>query len=149
MKGKVKSDADAIKLSSLMRENLHNVMTLLSLIKSAGGNEILLSYLKPDYAYQDFKFGAINRITGEVSVTRIKISNKNVQKNADRYIRISLDSLEDYHQKKNRNHRNLLSKKVDAAILKMIKLSNSGEVDKARELLEEEIKKASVALLTY
>lgn len=147
LKSDVKTEADAARLSDKMRENLHNVLLLLKMIKDLGATNVLISYLNPEYAHYDFEFEEIDPKTGKVKFTKKKIQSKNTNKNADRYIRISLESLSQYHKKKNRNHRNMMGNETSLVAKEIAKRSNLGQIESARKLLEEEIRRVGELLL--
>ena len=44
LKNRVRNDADAVKLSSLMRTNLHYVLTLFSIIDENGFRDFLMQF---------------------------------------------------------------------------------------------------------
>jgi len=115
LKYRVKNDEDAKQLSKLMVENLLNVLQVLNLISKAGYKEYLLGKLNPKYAFFAFK-------KENAKEKRLKINRTEERRNAIRYIRISLESLDNYAQKENRKHKPLIldnaviSKKIVAFI---------------------------------
>ena len=127
LKNAVATDSDALKLSKIMRQNLHNVLIILSEISRKGFDQFLISnYLHPEFAYYSIRVVDFDSKTGNYKKIEKKEGNlKQYSNNAKRYIRISLKSLKDYRLVKNRN----------------AKISKS---DKVRELLDMTIKKLSL-----
>jgi hypothetical protein len=99
---KVKSDEDALKLSVVMRKNLHFVLTIFAIILENNGRQFLELFLHPEYANFDYEFLEFDPATGAFKVREFVVQSKNTEKNADRYIRISMGSLVDYSTKDNR-----------------------------------------------
>ena len=104
LKNEVYSEEDALKLSKVMRQNLHSVLTILSLVKSHGGENFLKeNILHPEYSFYDYRFENFHPFRlDEIKIVRVPLTSKNKEKNADRYIRIALESLDEYQEKDNR-----------------------------------------------
>ena len=103
LKGKVRNDTEAVKLSSIMRNNLHQILLVFSIISEKGYNDFLTGLLNPQYSFYDYKFKGFNSETGEYKEVITKnLTGKNQQNNVDRYIRIAFESLENYKEKDNR-----------------------------------------------
>lgn len=120
LKDKIKTEEDAWKLSRLMRANLHHILIILSKISEAGYNKFLLRYLHPEYSFYDYRFEDFNPLTGPERVIKKPLASKNKKKNADRYIRISFESLNDYINKENRNSKIWISREVDEIVSKLM-----------------------------
>lgn len=105
LKNRVKTDEDALRLSKIMRKNMHEVLTVLSELYKQGFEEFLVkNFLHPDYAYFAIRFKGFNPKTGEFAdMEKIRGDKKQYENNAKRYIRIALESLESYDKVKNRN----------------------------------------------
>jgi len=105
LKGRVKNNADALKLSKIMRQNMHQVLMILAEISKNGYDQFLVSnFLHPEYAYYSITFKDFNPKDGSYKdMTKVKGDKKQYENNAKRYIRISLESLESYQKVKNRN----------------------------------------------
>ena len=119
-----------------MRAHLHNVLTLLSMIKNAGFQEFLTGYLHPEHSFFDYKFNNFDplKINGVV-VREKKLDSKNRQKNAKRYIRIALESLDDYQAKKNRRVQKWISSEVDEKLEILFSFLRKKQYKKASDLL--------------
>jgi len=146
LKNKIVNEEDALKLSKAMRLNLHNVLTLLSIIKSKGYIHFLIRFLHPEYSFVDYRFENFHPLRlNELIITRKPLDSKNKKKNAERYIRISLDSLDEYKQKTNRRTKDfnkIYIKKEIYSLLELLKNNQLGEaykkLDKVTELLSDE-----------
>lgn len=102
LKNKVKNDADAVKLSTIMRKNLHWVLTIFSLIEEKGYRDFLMQFLNLDYSNYDYKFPDFKDDGTFTEVVTIEKKGKNQENNQKRYIRIAFESLEEYKNKENR-----------------------------------------------
>lgn len=103
LKNKVTNDKEAVALSVVMRNNLHQVLLILSLISENGYNDFLKKLLHPQYSFYDYTFTGFIPQTGSFEAVKTKnLTGKNQHNNARRYIRIAFESLEEYRQKENR-----------------------------------------------
>lgn len=142
LKKYIKNDADAIALSNLMRTNLHNILILLSQFSNDEGREFLKTYLHPEFAGYDFTFTEFNPAEGTFSASRYEVDSKNTQSNADRYIRVSFESLEEYSTKENRRTLPIKVVQLDrqiANINALIRKKNYTSADKNLRLIINEI----------
>jgi len=136
LKNKIKNEENALNLSKAMRLNLHNVLSLLSVIKDNGYIDFLKSLLKPEYSFFDYKFKNFNPLRlNEIKVIKIPLDSKNKRKNAERYIRISLDSLDNYKQKENRKVKDFDTRKIKKKIEKLLILLHQNKRKEAYEKL--------------
>lgn len=107
VKSKIRTPAQAKYLSSIMRKNLHFVLNFLAQIKSNGSvyeKFLIDNFLHPNYALYQHEFVGFDAKTGTYSKIITKSADRTEQKrNADRYIRKSLEALDKYIGKKNRN----------------------------------------------
>ena len=103
LKTKVKTQDDALKLSRLMRTNLHHILILFSKISEAGYDQFLQKYLHPEYSFVDYRFTGFHPLTGPKKVIEKPLDSLNKKKNAQRYIRVAFESLEEYKDIENRN----------------------------------------------
>lgn len=56
LKHQVRNDDEAVKLSFLMRTNLHYVLTIFSMIEENGFRDFLMRFLNLNYSFYDYKF---------------------------------------------------------------------------------------------
>jgi len=113
VKNKIKNKHDVKKLSKLMRRNIDCVLIILYEVLKIGHKKFLQSLLNPQYAYfkNDMKFENFNKETGEYSsLIKTSANRKENENNANRYIEISFETLEEYKDKKNRRLANISSK---------------------------------------
>jgi Alw26I/Eco31I/Esp3I family type II restriction endonuclease len=116
-KNRINNDSDAIKLSYLMRVNLHHVLIIFSMIKEKGHNSFLMRFLNPQFSYFDYEFIGFNPIDGTYQNVNIKTLNgKNQQNNAERYVRKAFQKLDEYIDKTNRKNKKWHSSDVDRKI---------------------------------
>lgn len=113
LKNKVKNQQDALKLSKLMRKNLHNVLTILALVSKSGHKEFLRKFLHPEHSYYDYRFINFEPTRGPEEIIKKPLDSKNKRKNARRYIKISFESLNDYRGVEKRKTKVLKNKKID------------------------------------
>jgi len=103
LKGKVENNIDAVKLSSLMRYNMHYILIVFSIIDENGYKEFLESFLNPQYSFFDYTFEGFNPETGEYEkVYQKKLTGQNQKNNNDRYYRVAFEKLQEYKEIENR-----------------------------------------------
>ena len=140
-KNLVRNDNDAMTLSKIMRKNLHHVLTILSTIKASGFSKFLVkNFLHPEYAYFSIDFTGFDPKTGSYERMIKKPGNiKQYRNNAKRYIRIALDSLDDYQSKENRRVKMWKNIDVDKTVDHAIGSLRNGEEEKAMRLIHKAI----------
>lgn len=148
IKTRVKNDIDAVKLSVIMRKNLHNILTVFSLISENGGEEFLYQFLNPQYAKFDYEFSHFNPSNGEFKAREFIVESKNTQSNAERYIRVSFESLREYATKSNRRNFHLTNKATSSEIKNLLFLVNLKNYSKAKLSLEKILKEISLSLIS-
>ena len=84
LKNDIETDEDALKLSKIMREHLHNVLTILSEIKRKGYDDFFISiYLHEEYSFYDYTFENFNPMDLDKLIIHEKpTENKNRTKNS-------------------------------------------------------------------
>jgi Alw26I/Eco31I/Esp3I family type II restriction endonuclease len=144
LKGEIQDDADALKLSALMRKNLHHVLIVFSIINENGFNKFLEQFLNPEYSYYDYEFEDFNADTGEYgNVITKKLEGKNQENNVNRYFRIAFEKLVEYADKDNRKNKIWDSKSIDSKIIDLISLLKKDKNDVAVKLLHQIFKDLS------
>lgn len=141
LKGKVKNDKDAIRLSSLMRTNLHHVLTIFSIIKENGFDGFLARLLHPEYSFYDYKFIGFNPKDGTYKeVETIERNGKNQQNNVKRYFRVAFDELDQYRGIENRKTKELnnpiLNKEIDVLLTMLKAKKNQQAFKKLQEIFQ-------------
>jgi len=141
LKNKINSQQDAIKLSKLMRANLHHVLILFSKISESGFDRYLGKYLHPEYSFVDYKFLDFHPMSGPKEILEKSLDSKNKEKNAKRYLRIAFESIEEYKSIENRNTKIWSSSLIDNQVTELIKLLTDGKEKNATILLHETLKR--------
>ncbi|KKQ77215.1 MAG: hypothetical protein UT00_C0017G0002 [Parcubacteria group bacterium GW2011_GWA1_38_7] len=135
LKNKVKNQDDALKLSKLMRANLHHILILFSKISELGYDEFLLKYLHPEYSFVDYRFLGFHPLKGRKETLEKPLDSKNKEKNAKRYVRVAFESLEEYKNIENRNTKIWNSVKVDRLVVSLLKALSENHETKATSIL--------------
>lgn len=147
LKNKVKDNQDALKLSKVMKKNLHWVLTLFAMIDENGGREFLCQFLHPEYSFYDHQFVDFNPLLGLYSkVISIPRKGKNQENNVKRRYRVAFASLEQYKSKTNRWHKGWEDKDIDKKIKKLILLIKDKKNAQALRMLKEIIESFSADL---
>lgn len=116
-KGSVKSDADALLLSKLLRILQHHYIMHLYEILKAGAPDALMQFLDPQQALSKVEFIGLDRNSLDFEeIKRVKRNDTYAHSKAARMIRIAFDALGDYAQKENRNVQAVESEHVDEAL---------------------------------
>lgn len=133
LKNKVMDDAGALQLSKLMRENMHYVLSIFSFLAERNHSSFLIkNFLHPEYADYSIKFEKFDPKTGLYKrMIKTKGTKKQYKNNAERYIRISFESLEQYSQKKNRNLKRWLTEDIKNSLREVLQYLKNGNEDKA------------------
>lgn len=140
LKGKINDDEDAVKLSRIMVTHLQNVLKMLSMVYSKTGEDFLMRYLKPDYAFVDYRFENFNPLDlSKLKVISNPLDSKNKKKNSERYIRVSFETLIEFQKKENRRVKGWDNKDVDKQIAETIMAIKKKDFDNADKLLKQSI----------
>ena len=133
LKNKVKNDMDALRLSKLMRENLHHILSIFSFLVGKGCKDFLIrNFLHPEYANYSIKFDGFDPKTGLYKkMIKTKGTKKQYRNNTKRYIRISFESLKQYSLKKNRNLKQWLINDIESILEEAVQYIKQGEEKKA------------------
>jgi Alw26I/Eco31I/Esp3I family type II restriction endonuclease len=135
LKHEVKSEHDALLLSKLLRTNLHNILTIFSMISEKGFDIFLEQFLHPEYSFYDYKFEDFNPSTGPKKIIKKELSSLNKIKNAKRYVRISFEALGKYTNIRNRNQAKLENSTVINEIENTIDFLRQKDHQRAKEAL--------------
>lgn len=129
----VKTDKDAVKLSDLMRKNLHYILTIFSIIDEAGYREFLEIFLNPQYSFFDYSFEDFNPKTGKYKKAIPKnLNGKNQQNNIERYKRVAFEKLQEYKNVDNRKNNIWKNKDVDSSLNKVLNQLAKGDYENAK-----------------
>lgn len=135
LKHKVKSSEDSLKLSKLMRQNMHYVLRMLYVIHKEGHSDFLVkNFLHPEYAKFSISFENFNHKDGTFTkIIKIEGDKKQYTNNAERYVRKSLLSLEKYEDKKNRRVIDWEDKELDKRLEIIVGLLKQKKEEQAKE----------------
>lgn len=143
LKENVKTDDDALKLSKIMREHLHKVLCLLAIISTVDKNFLKDNFLNPEYSFYDYTFKNFDPLNlDKLEIIKKSLDSKNKKKNAERYIRISFESLDQYIFKDNRKLKDL-DEKYSHSIEMLKNKLNSENYSEALKILNDIIKQIS------
>jgi Alw26I/Eco31I/Esp3I family type II restriction endonuclease len=148
MKFQVKTDNDATILSTLMRKNLHYMLTVFSIIAENNGETFMMRYLNPEYAKFDYNFIKFNPLTGEFKADQFTVDSKNTQSNAERYIRVSFESLKEYSSKENRRSLSITNKSTLSKLEDLLVIIGKEKYSLAEQKLKEIVEEIGTSLLT-
>lgn len=141
LKNKVKTDKDAIKLSDLMRKNIHHVLIIFSMIDDKGYKPFLESFLNPQHSFFDYKFEGFDPKTGRYEkVTSKELTGKNQKNNTERYYRVAFDKLKEYKEIDNRKVNIWKNDDVDKEIEKLFTLLKVNSFKDAKTQLDKTLK---------
>lgn len=142
LKSKVTNNEEAIKLSDLMRKNMHHVLIVFSMIDECGYTDFLEQFLNPEYSFFDYKFEGFNEKEGTYEkVISKKLNGKNQQNNIERYYRVAFEKLKEYKIIENRKVNIWNNKDVDKEIEGLLTLLKKGNQFEAKKSLERVFKK--------
>jgi len=148
MKFQIKNDNDAINLSVIMRKNLHQILTIFSLIAENNGEAFLKLYLHPEYAKYDYEFANFDPLTGEFKAKKFEVDTKNTQSNAERYIRVSFESLKEYATKENRRSISIKNESTIDDLENMLTYIRKNDYPTANQKLKKIIEEISTFLVS-
>ena len=144
LKNKVNNDSDALKLSGLMRKNLHHVLIVFSMINEKGHGKFLEQFLNPHYSYFDYQFIGFDPETGSYDkVISKKLKGQNQKNNADRYYRIAFEKLVEYADKDNRKNKIWTTSEVTTKVNYLLELLDEKKHKEALLVLHEVFKDLS------
>ncbi len=142
IKHKIKNDSDALRLTKIMRENLHRILSIFSYLAEKDCRDFLIkNFLHPEYANYSIKFLGFDPKTGKYEeMLKKKGSKKQYTNNAKRYIRISFDSLEKYSSKENRNLKKWMTTQLEKQLEKVVSLVREKKEEEALRSLVQAFK---------
>lgn len=135
LKFKVKKQEDALKLSKLMRTNLHHILIIFFKISECGYKNFLSQFLHPEYSFVDYKFKGFHPLTGAKIIIEKPVDSKNKEKNAKRYVRIAFETLEKYKSIENRNTKIWKSEQINQLVEELLKLLATHDEKNAKKKL--------------
>ena len=137
LKHSVDTDADGERFSKILKRNQWAFLTLLHKISSSGFGVHLLPMLNPEQFFFDVKFEGVKPGLYQCSSFRTIPGNKDqYRNNAGRYIRVSLDTLDEYTSKQNRRIIPVQSQEMEDAFTQLARALKQSD-DFPRELTEQ------------
>lgn len=148
IKNNILSNKDSKEASSIMRENIHYILTLFNMInKSEYGHQYLLSKLNPEYVKFKYKINNFNPLKEiqDIDIIETTSKAKTKEKSEKRYIEVCFESLADYEEKENRIYNEEIihryKKELDNLNLSLSNKENFEEIDKIVYLILDSISK--------
>tara|TARA_B100000427_G_C15516866_1_gene598576 strand:+ start:109 stop:1461 length:1353 start_codon:yes stop_codon:yes gene_type:complete len=144
-KSKVLNDEDALRLSRIMRKHLHRVLLVLHELKERGCNEFLQSLLNPEFAYFSIKIIGFDPQSGKYERIE-KTPGKMTQysRNAERYVRIAFDSLDQYKAKDNRKLADLDNRDLNLIVSEVIQNLEKNNFSRTKAVLQKGLGEISI-----
>lgn len=124
-KNYVVDDETSLRLSKLLRDNRHHLMSFLQKIKDAGHLAFLATFLELQYVEHDIEFVNLrieNHITVFDKINKKYRKNKYVEEQKARRTRIAFQALQDYFTKTNRNAFIITTKEIDHKIEEVLSI---------------------------
>jgi Alw26I/Eco31I/Esp3I family type II restriction endonuclease len=126
----VVNDETALRLSKMLRDNRHTLMSTLQRIADAENFTFLGTFLDLEYAEQEFKFVNLhveNHITQFDRLNCLRRETKYMEKQKVRRCRVAFESLRDYFRKENRNEYVVSTTQIEneiSSVLQILELSS-------------------------
>lgn len=140
LKNKVRTDSDAKKMSVVMLQCHQNILKLFAKIYDATGKKYLSRFLHSEYAFYDYRFENFDPLHLEkLIIKRKELDSANKRKNAERYVRIAFESLEEFDTKNNRKVLFVVDQ-YEPTINNLIELIKDDSYKKADTLLNDLIR---------
>ena len=136
LKNQVKSDEDAVKLSALMRTNLHWVLTIFAALDEQGFRDYLMQFLNLEYSDYDYKFPDFT-LENIGKIEKIDKKGKNQANNKERYVRVAFESLEEYKEKDNRRNKGWKLQNADKKLADIIESLTQNDIEQVDLFLQE------------
>jgi Alw26I/Eco31I/Esp3I family type II restriction endonuclease len=138
LKKSVNSDDDALQMSKIMRANQHQYLMLLSKIKGAGHDKFLKNLLHPEYAKNRYEI--IGFKGTDFSYEKLEVSKRQDTYSdslEERMVRISLDALDEYSSKENRNPLLVEDKELEKTERELLELLEEENYKEGKKKLDE------------
>lgn len=134
LKNQVTNDIEAVKLSAMMRTNLHWVLTLFAKIDKKGYKDFLMQFLNLEYSDYDYEFPEF-KPDKVGKIIRISKNGRNQDNNKERYVRIAFESLKKYRNIDNRRVSEWDNSQIDGQIEQLFTKLNANDNKKALKQL--------------
>jgi Alw26I/Eco31I/Esp3I family type II restriction endonuclease len=124
-KADVINDETALRLSKMLRDNRHTLMSILQRISNAGYFTFLATFLELEYAEHNIEFVNLrveNHITRFDSIKHSPRTTKYVEEQKSRRCRVAFESLRDYFRKESRNAYIVSTQQIETEISSLLAL---------------------------
>lgn len=139
-KNDVLDEETALRLSKILRDNRHTLMSVLQIIADAGHFTFLATFLELEYAEQKVEFVNLhfeNHVTQFERISYLPRETKYVEEQKARRCRIAFESLRDYFRKRTRNAYVVNTSQIEGEIvntLGFLKCSSSAIQDLDKQI---------------
>jgi Alw26I/Eco31I/Esp3I family type II restriction endonuclease len=128
----VSDDETALRLSKILRDNRHTLMSVLQRIADGGHFTFLSTFLELEYAQQKVDFINLhveNHITQFDSISYLPRDNKYAEEQKIRRFRVAFESLRDYFRKATRNTYVITTPQIENSIVNTLNLLTGSSSD--------------------
>jgi len=137
----VSDDETALRLSKILRDNRHTLMSVFQKIADAGHFTFLSTFLELEYAEQKVEFVNLrieNHITKFDRVNLISRESMYVEEQKSRRCRVAFESLRDYFRKATRNTYIVNNPEIESSIINTLDFlkTSSSQVKKLDKQIE-------------
>lgn len=122
-KADVVDDETALRLSKMLRDNRHTLMSILQKISNAGYFTFLATFLELEYAEHNIEFVNLrveNHITRFDRIKHSPRTTKYVEEQKSRRCRVAFESLRDYFRKESRNAYVVSTQQIETEISSLL-----------------------------
>jgi hypothetical protein len=147
-KNDVLDEETALRLSKILRDNRHTLMSVLQRIAEAGYFTFLATFLELEYAEQEVKFVNLhvkNHITQFERIIYLPRETKYVEVQKDRRCRVAFESLRDYFRKITRNAYVVATPQIEGKIVDALEFleRSSSEIQKLDQQISQLLSSSS------
>lgn len=131
-KEEILDNETALRLSKLLRDNRHTLMSILKKIADAGHFTFLATFLGLDYAEQQVKFVNLrveNYLTKFDEISYSVRASKYADEQKARRCRVAFESLRDYFRKQSRNTYVITTDRIESEISAVLDILNSSSLE--------------------
>ena len=150
LKNSIKNDEMALQVSKIMRVNQHQYLMMLSKIKNAGHSKFLTSLLHPEYAKNRYKIIGFKGTDFSYEKLDVSIRQDTYSNSLEkRMMRISLDALDEYSSKENRNPLLIEGKELEKIEKEMFNQLEKRNYNESKKKLDEYMKLVGERLVKF
>jgi len=150
-KNDVADDETALRLSKILRDNRHTLMSVLQRIAGAGYFTFLATFLELEYAEQKVEFINLhieNHFTQFDCISYVSRKTKYVEEQKARRCQVAFESLQNYFRKATRNAYVVTTSQIEGGIVNILRYleHSSLEIQELDKLISEILSSSSVVL---